>query len=246
MSRAGVSAAPCVVIARDEEEWAAYAARCIASEIEQIVRAQGSCSLMLTGGRSAEALYRCWAGESILPLGRMRLLIGDERCVPPEHPDSNWGMVQRTLLARGVPPGGSAVRMEAEDSDPDRAARAYEQELRLPVDVALFGLGADGHIASLFPGGGALREAERRVVWVPAPRGSHARLTVTPPVVAAARHVFVLCAGADKGRVLARVLEPAGSELDLPARLVRRATWILDGAAAHALPSAVQTRAIAT
>jgi 6-phosphogluconolactonase len=192
---------------------------------------------MLTGGKTAEQLYKHWARASALPLERMRLLFGDERSVPPDHGESNYALVMRTLLAKGVPPGCSIARMEAERPDREAAARAYEALLPKAIDVLLLGVGADGHVASLFPHSPAFQSKQRTVVPVTGPKAPRERLTITPQVIAGAGEVFVLATGREKGEVLAEALQSPADAVSLPVRLALGGTWLLDEQAACRLRS---------
>ena len=225
------------MVSSGSNDWAALAAEVIGQAIRAAVSSRGICHLMLTGGRTAESLYDHWARTSPLPLERMRLLFGDERSVPPDHADSNYALVMRTLLAKGVPLGCSIARMEAEKPDREAAARAYEKLLPEAVDVLLLGVGADGHVASLFPNSSAFRAGQRSVVPVTGPKPPRERLTITPRVIAAAGEVFVLATGMEKGGVLAEALQSPADPLSLPVRLALGGTWLLDKKAACQLRS---------
>lgn len=212
-------------------EWAVKAAGLIQDSINAILSEQGGCNVMLTGGRSAERLYTSWAKlPAFQQMTSVRFYFGDERCVPSDHPESNYGMVMRSLFDRGVPAGCSVFRMEANDSDHEAAALRYGEALPEKVDVLLLGVGEDGHIASLFPGSAALHEVDRRVLFVSGPKPPYERLTITPPVIAQAGSVFVLAAGAAKAQVLVKAQQVAGDFDILPACLVLNATWLLDSA----------------
>jgi 6-phosphogluconolactonase len=141
----------------------------------------------------------------------------------------------RTLLARGVPPGCSIARMEAENPNREAAARAYENLLPEAIDVLLLGVGTDGHVASLFPHSPALRATQRKVVPVTGPKPPRERLTITPKVIAAAREVFVLATGTEKGEMLAEALKAPADPASLPVRLTLGGTWLLDEKAAGPL-----------
>ncbi len=188
-----------------------------------------SCSVMLTGGRSAERLYLAWAGlESFKSLTGVDFYFGDERCVLPTSPDSNYGLAMRTLFREGVPDGCRVHRMQAEVRDREAACVAYETTLPDRVDVLLLGVGGDGHIASLFPGEKALDDSGRRVVPATAPKSPRPRLTVTPSVVAQARFSFVLAPGEQKARLFERIFLSPADHADLPAKLAARAVWLMD------------------
>jgi 6-phosphogluconolactonase len=196
---------------------------------------RGACALALAGGRTPEPVYRLLAATPNLDWSRVDVFFGDERAVPPDDPESNYGMVRASLLSRVPVPEDRVHRMEAERPDRDAAARAYDQALPPALDLLVLGVGPDGHTASLFPGSAALDERRRRVVPVTGPPPPAARLTITPPVIAAARRVVVLAAGADKAAAVARALEGPRSPKDTPAQLARRADWFLDRAAAARL-----------
>jgi len=163
------------------------------------------------------------------------VFFGDERAVRPDHPDSNFRMVREALLRRVDLPPENVHRMEADAADADAAADRYAQLLPKATDVLVLGVGADGHTASLFPGSAALGERSRRVVPARAPKPPERRLTITPPVIAAARRVLILAAGSDKAEAVARALKGTGSAEEVPARLARAGVWFLDRSAARLL-----------
>jgi 6-phosphogluconolactonase len=151
---------------------------------------------------------------------------GEERGVPPGDPESNYRMAKETLF--GSHPESRVHRMEADRPDLDRAAGDYAKLLPDAIDVLLLGMGQDGHTASLFPGSTALEERERKVVAVVGPKPPPRRLTITPPVIEAAREIFVLVRGADKAAALRRAREGVLNPRETPAQLARRGTWIVD------------------
>jgi 6-phosphogluconolactonase len=210
-------------------EWPLLAAEQIQDSINAILHEQGKCSVMLTGGRSAERLYAGWAGLlSFQQMTGVQFYFGDERCVPPSHAESNYGMAIRTLFYRGVPAGCSVFRIEAEYPDRESAAKAYEKLLPEMIDVLLLGMGTDGHIASLFPHSPALRETQRTVVPIRGPKPPSERLTITPKVIASARSIFLLATGEEKGRVLAKSLNTPEDSMALPVCLTLNGICLLD------------------
>jgi len=199
----------------------------------------------LSGGSTPKRMHEILAsmGRDALPWDRVVLWWGDERTVPPDHPDSNFGMAKRTLMD---PLGLTRFhRMEGE-RDPAAAAADYEKLLvtecgKPPVmDLIFLGLGPDGHTLSLFPGTPAVGETQRYVVAnpvdSPVAKGKTVRITFTLPVVAAARHVRMLVAGPDKTHVLPRAL--AAPSPEVPSSLVRSPdlVWYVDEVAAAELP----------
>ena len=154
--------------------------------------------------------------------------IGDERCVHPDHVESNYALAMKTLLAKGLPSGCSILRMEAENPDQEMAAQKYGQLLPENIDVLLLGMGEDGHVASLFPGSSNLLQKERSVVSATGPKPPFQRLTITPKVIASARSVFLLVTGERKGKILAEALKSESDFMSLPVCLTLGGTWLLD------------------
>jgi 6-phosphogluconolactonase len=226
---------PRICIAAEGDDWTEFAAGHIAAVVSFAVRDHGTCSMVLTGGATAERLYSHWGTTEGLPWGSMRFYFGDERCVPPDHPGSNCAMALRCLRGNHRRPELSVTRMAAEEVNVEAAARRYERELPERPDLLLLGVGRDGHIASLFPGDPALKERERRVVPVVSGAEFGCRLTITPTVIAAARSIFLLATGAEKGRVLAEALRSPADFQTLPVRLAMKGTWLLDHEAGSAL-----------
>lgn len=212
----------------------------LAGWIGQAVSGRGRCRLALAGGSTPAPVY----GElARLPVATstwhgVHVFFGDERAVPPDHPDSNYAMARSRLLDRVAIPAEQVHRMEAERADREVAAAEYSRLLEEPLDVLILGMGPDGHTASLFPGSPALGERRKRVVPVVGPKPPPQRLTITPPVISEARTVLVLATGADKADMVARALGPATSPRAVPATLARHGTWILDPAAAAGLAKA--------
>ncbi|HEX6630999.1 MAG TPA: 6-phosphogluconolactonase [Gemmatimonadaceae bacterium] len=240
---------------------AAAGAGMVADALRDAVAARGRAALCLAGGSTPRALYVALATarqvEACWP--RTSAIFGDERCVPPDDPASNYRMARESLLARVPIPPPRVHRVRGE-LPPGVAADAYERTLRTAfggaqgpnplaasalrtplVDVTLLGVGADGHTASLFPGSPALHERTRWAVAVEAPEsaaGARERVTLTLPLLAAAPLVVVLAAGADKGPAVRAALEATDGDAP-PAGRVRalggagRTCWLLDAAAAE-------------
>ncbi len=223
------------------EELSAAAAAEIAAALRRAAEA-GRATIALSGGGTPRGLHRRLAeSHSDLPWERVHVFWGDERYVPRDAPDSNYRMARETLLEHIAIPPDNVHPMPTGASDPDEAARAYEEELRSvfgdtpAFDVILLGMGDDGHTASLFPGSPALEETARWVVPAEAPAEPRRRLTLTPPVLCAAEAIHFLVAGASKRAALACALSPDGPAPTCPASLVRplagTLTWWVDEAA---------------
>jgi 6-phosphogluconolactonase len=195
-------------------------------------------SIVLTGGTTPEKAYE--RAAALAPdWSRVDVWWGDERAVPPDHEDSNFGMAKRALLDRLERPPKAVHRIRGELGK-DEAAEAYEEELgSTALDLLLLGIGPDGHVASLFPNEPTLAETERRVV--PAEPGHEPwvdRVSLTLPTLRAASEILFVVAGEAKADAVRRAFaaEPGP---DTPASLVRadsgRTTAILDRAAAAAI-----------
>jgi 6-phosphogluconolactonase len=199
---------------------------------------RGSCAIALAGGNTPRPVYALLASPPLVDQvdwARVSVYFGDERAVPPDSPDSNYAMARDTLIDRVPVPPAQVHRMEGERADLEAAAREYERQLPEALDVLVLGVGPDGHTASIFPGSDAMRETRRRVMPIVGPKPPPRRLTITPPVIEAARAIVVIATGADKARVIARALDGPEMPRELPIQLARRGAWFLDRAAASAL-----------
>jgi 6-phosphogluconolactonase len=202
------------------------------------VAERGAFSVTLAGGSTPRGLYELLAGDPALsravPWERTHVFFGDERHVPPDHPDSNFRMAQVSLLSKVPVPPGHVHRIAGELPDTSRAAAEYEEMLtahfrlssgKFPrFDLALLGLGAEGHTASLFPGTPALEETSRLAVSTWVDKLHTHRVTLTAPVFNAAANVAFLVAGKDKAPALKAVLEGPALIRLLPAQLIRPAS----------------------
>lgn len=218
------------------------------------VRERGICRLALSGGSTPRALYRSLATPplvSSIDWERLELFWSDERDVPPDDPRSNYRMAHEAIVSKVPVPVAHVHRVETESESPVEAAARYEAAIRrafgggtgIPrFDVIMLGMGADGHTASLFPGTPALMEHDRLVVANRVASMGATRITMTFPLINAARLVMILVTGKDKAPALRRVLEPEPGDA-LPAAAVRpvngRLLWLVDGDAASLLDGAV-------
>lgn len=222
------------------------AARRFVAAAGDAIAARGQFIVALSGGSTPRDTYLRLATEALVSnvmWSRVQVLWGDERCVPPDHVESNYRMARETLLDRVPVPPANVHRIHGE-GDPATAARDYEATLRAllqtpagaRIDLVLLGLGEDGHTASLFPGSAAVREQTRWVMATRAAPTSMWRITLTPAIINSAAEVLFLVSGAAKAGILRRVLEgPRGSQ-ELPAQAIApssgRVRWCVDAAAA--------------
>lgn len=237
----------------DRQALAIATARRFDALARQAITRQGRFSVALSGGSTPRDLYRRLATAPLvnrINWKRVHLFWGDERCVAPEHADSNYAMVQDALLSQVSVPFGQIHRIQGE-IDPHVAAVAYEDHLRhfFPAadprfDLVLLGMGSDGHTASLFPESPAVVQAldassQRWVVATPSDAAAPWRVTLTPLAINAADQVIFLVAGGEKAATLNQVLNGPFQPRTLPAQLIRpirgSLIWMVDAAAASLL-----------
>ncbi len=243
------------IVEPDAASLAARAARHFVELTEQAVAARGRARIAISGGSTPKATFQLLGDPAQpwrqrMPWDRIELYWVDERCVPPDHPDSNYRMTREALLDH-VPLRPEQIhRMEGE-LDPEEAAARYESTLRNTFrlegaetpsfDLLALGMGPDGHTASLFPHSAAIHELGRLSVANHVANKDAWRITLTWPVINHARSVFFLIAGADKAAVLKEVLTGPRDVERLPSQLIRPAggilTLILDKTAAALLPA---------
>jgi 6-phosphogluconolactonase len=249
-------ALPGVLVCPSAAEVARAAVRRFVDWAWQAIARDGKFQVALSGGETPREMYRLLATQEFrtqIDWPRVHLFWGDERAVPPDDPESNYGMARRELLLRVPIPAENIHRMEAEVNPIGRAAHNYETVLRQALDVddrgfpvfhlMLLGLGADGHTASLFPGAKLLRETTR---WVSTPAMEKAgtrRMTLTLPVIEAAQRILFLVTGAQKAAILRLVL-CGSADRELPAQMAQprngERIFLVDEAAARLLPAEAQ------
>ena len=230
-----------------ELAWAA--ALKFASLAEQAVKERGRFAVALSGGSTPKALFTILAEKPFagaLPWPAIYFFWGDERCVPPDHADSNYRMANETLLSKVPVPRENFFRIPAEDEDHDRAAVNYSATIRQffdsespRFDLVFLGMGPDGHTASLFPGTTALQVEDRIAVANYVEKFQTFRITLTAATINHAANVIFLVAGEDKAAVLKEVLEGEHQPQKYPSQLIRPVNgellWMLDEAAAAEL-----------
>jgi len=216
-------------------DWARQAGMAIQAAIETAIRVKGECSLMLTGGNSVQNIYRYWATLHDFPHKNIIYFFCDERLVSLSHRDSNYGTACLSLFPCGIPEHVKIYPMDVNNTDRVAASMSYAQLLPSRIDVLMLGMGEDGHVASIFPGDIVATEFDSLVMPVQGPKPPADRLTVTPKVISNAKTIFLLATGAQKGKVLSRVINEEGSVQELPVRYAKFATWLLDDIAGKEL-----------
>lgn len=241
-----------ILICRDLQGVSRRAAELFVRLASESISSSGRFAVALSGGSTPKALYALLTGDQFrprVPWSKVHLFWGDERCVPPDHDESNYRMARELLLDKISIPQENIHRMPAEQEDHNRAADEYEQTLREffdleagkwpRFDLILLGLGDDGHTASLFPRTTALGVTDRLVVADYVEKLRAHRLTLTVPVINHAAHVVFLISGASKALVLREVLEGEYHPHRLPAQLIRpvegKLLFIIDREAAREL-----------
>ena len=236
-----------IIIANSMNVWIERGVDWILNQASISIRDQGRYALVLSGGSTPKPIYERLAQLEVsqqLDWRKIYIFWGDERCVPPDDPQSNYLMAKETLLDHvGIPPE-NIFRINGELDPPD-AAREYEQVIRTffsqgeaRFDTILLGLGEDGHTASLFPGTPGLEVRDRRVVENPHPYSNTWRVTLTYPAINTARNILFLVAGKNKAQVAAESILNPDSPPNYPAKNITGSEnppfWLLDqGAAAN-------------
>jgi 6-phosphogluconolactonase len=215
------------------------------AKIQTAIQERGLCTIALAGGNTPKPVYEALAAQQ-LPWEKVHVFWGDERYVPPDHPESNQAMARHALLDRVDIPTGNIHPMAADEAEPAVAARKHEEHLReffklqageVPTfDLILLGMGDDGHTASLFPHTDALQVRDRLITV--GSKDNQPRLTFTAPLINHARCVIFIVAGANKRSALDQIFAPVADDLTYPARLIQpqgELWWLLDQAAGQDL-----------
>jgi 6-phosphogluconolactonase len=253
-------------ISRTIDELVYTAATGIVDIARASIAARGTFSIALSGGSTPRLLYEVLADPSVsgdAPWNDIQIFWGDERHVPPDHPESNYRMAREALLDRVTIPAANIHRIHAELPNPTTAAVAYADELvrsfgldridgdtTLPrFDLILLGLGEDGHTASLFPHSPALQERRALVAANLVPKLSTTRITLTIPVLNNAARVWFLVTGGSKAAILEQVLEGPVQPDEFPAQYISpidgELLYQLDSTAAANLSTHLRASAIA-
>ncbi len=217
----------------------------VLDKIQQAIQQQDRCTVALAGGSTPEPLYEAIAARE-LPWEKIHVFWGDERYVPPEHPDSNQGMARRAWLSRVPIPAANVHPMPTGAGDPAADAQQHDRELReffgasdgeFPAfDIILLGIGDDAHTASLFPHTDALKVRDRLVTV--GNKDGQPRITFTVPLINNARCVIFMVAGASKQHALSQIFAPSADDFTYPARLIQpkgELWWLLEASAGEHL-----------
>jgi 6-phosphogluconolactonase len=239
-----------IIICRDVEDLRERTAQQFVRLARHAIEASGRFTVALSGGTTPRTLYARLAAPDVaqqIDWSRIHLFWGDERCVDPDHSDSNYRMVRESLLAHiSIPPEN--VHRMAGEKNPQTAVAEYEAELRRVIqltggalprfDLIFLGLGEDGHTASLFPSSDALNDAEHLVAPVYVERLKGHRLTLTLPVLNEGAEVVFLIAGSSKAEIVKKLLSEHTNVASYPAARVQprngNLTWMITADAAPA------------
>jgi len=221
----------------------------------QSIKERGEFHVALAGGKTPTRFYQLLASKAIastLPWSQTHIYFSDERCVAPDHADSNFHMAKDALLDHVPLPAQQIHRIRGEDPDHAQAAADYQQQLirHLPadadgyhLDLVLLGLGTDGHIASLFPHTSILEERDALVAAVTVEPRDRWRISMTFPLLEQARHVLIVVAGSDKAQIIEDILGPDAVDHHYPAqRIEHLCEWHIDNEAADRLSPGFQAR----
>jgi 6-phosphogluconolactonase len=229
----------------DRPALVAAAVDLVVERVRTAIAERQSCSIALSGGSTPQPLYAALATRD-LPWSQIQIYWGDERYVPPAHPESNYGMAKQVWLDLVPIPAENIHPMPTNLAEPSLAADTYDREIlthfgleggSIPsFDVILLGMGDDGHTASLFPHTAALSVLDRLVTV--GDKDGQPRLTFTSTLINQARSVIFLVSGASKRPALAEVFAPTGDADLYPSRLIQpegELLWLLDAAAGEGL-----------
>jgi 6-phosphogluconolactonase len=235
---------PVLKISETKSQWVQMAIQGIAEVSQQAIADRGKFSLVLSGGSTPAPIYEA-LGKLKLDWKQSYIFWGDERCVPPDHAESNYKMAVETLLKNAPIHPENIFRIKGEE-DPTTAARLYEIEIwnffageEPRFDLVLLGLGEDGHIASLFPGTPALAENSAWAIENQHPTSGMWRISLTYPTILSARNIFFLVQGNSKADITADIILNPQSPPNYPAKKIDQAdgniVWYLDKDAAASL-----------
>jgi 6-phosphogluconolactonase len=239
-----------ILVFEEADEVARAAADRFVEVVQAAIAERGRFSVALAGGSTPRRAYELLATserKDRISWASVHIFFGDERCVPPTHPEGNYRMAREAMTSLLPIPTENVHRIKGE-SDPITSARLYERELRSffngdaawpRFDLVLLGMGDDGHTASLFPHTPALNEQRAWVVANPVEKLNTLRLTLTPPAINHAAHIIFMVTGAAKAERLREVIHGPRDPERLPAQMIQpldgSLTWLVDKEAAALL-----------
>ena len=217
----------------NSDEWASKSASEIQLAVSETLRAKKTCSCLLTGGSSAKSLYQEWSKlPAFRAMNGVIFYLGDERIVPINHIDSNFNMINSSLFANNLDSNCQFISVDVNIRDADESAMEYSRILPTSFDIAIFSIGLDGHIASIFPGSELFEDAAAMVGVVNNKSTPYSRITISPNVVLSSKKIFLLVKGENKANILKKTLE-GGFTTELPATLTLGGVWLLDSSVAR-------------
>lgn len=238
-----------VEVLPDKEALIERSLEVVLSKMQAAIQERGRCTIALAGGGTPKPLYEAIATQN-LPWDKIHVFWGDERYVPPDHPDSNQGMARSAWLDKVDLPSANIHPMPTDSANPATDAHKHEEELReffkvavgeFPsFDVILLGIGDDAHTASLFPHTDALQIQDKLVTV--GNKDGQPRITFTAPLINHAHCVMFLVAGASKRPALAQIFAVDADPMTYPARLIKplgELWWLLDESAGQELKAQV-------
>jgi 6-phosphogluconolactonase len=230
---------PELIVTEDLAQFIDIAAKYISSQLEDIAGSKGHVDIALSGGSTPIPVYEKLTLHTYafhIPWEAIDFYFGDERCVPPDDPDSNFFAAEDSILKYESIKSSQIHRIPADEENLEKVAMEYAAILPDHLDILLLGMGDDGHIASIFPGSILVDEKNAKMAVVKeTPRDPKCRITITPIVIENAGKIVVMVSGANKAQMVARAIEGPYNPHEIPAQLALEGTWILDKAAASGL-----------
>jgi 6-phosphogluconolactonase len=211
------------------KDWSNAAAIVIHNTILDVVLNKGKCSVVLTGGKSATHVYSRWKKiDGFRCLAGVNFFLGDERCVPRDHPASNFKLVMDNLFDDGIPTGCTFSSCDFDVIGNNTQIIKYQDMFPKIIDVLLVSVADDGHIASIFPDSKVFDDINSRIAYVEVPAQIQHRITITPNVVKKANKIYVFAPGITKFKIFNAVLKKPQNHRKLPACLVAHGEWFLN------------------
>ena len=231
------------------KDMAKAALKCFIDDANKAISDKGCFNVAISGGHTPERFFELLGETEVgmhLPWERVQVFWVDERCVGPQAKASNYGLAASTFLNKVPIPPENVHRVSGEEHDYSVAVREYEDTIRrvfnisvgqMPTfDMIVLGMGADGHIGSLFPNSCALFDTTDLASAVYVMDGGYSRITLTHPVITAANHLLILISGSEKANILQQVLQNEPDEVQYPVHtlwpILEKVTWLVDEAAA--------------